>query len=146
MPHSLSHWSSFIVSKIQQVGGYYVEKKTRIIVNLWALGRDVKAWPEKTEEFWPERFLTTEVDFTGRDSLKFMPFGTGRRGCPGMQMGLLTVKMVVAQLMHCFRWELPAGMSPEDLDMNEKFGLSMPRAEDLRAVPSCRFSLSQIIE
>ncbi|KAI9084205.1 hypothetical protein K1719_033876 [Acacia pycnantha] len=124
-----------------EVGGYYVEKKTRIIMNMWALGRDPKAWPEKTEEFWPERFLETEVDFSGRDSLMFMPFGTGRRGCTGMHMGLYTVKLVVAQLVHCFRWELPAGIAPEDLDMKEKFGLSMPKAEHLLAVPSCRFRL-----
>ncbi|KAK4283067.1 hypothetical protein QN277_000063 [Acacia crassicarpa] len=122
-----------------EVGGYYVEKKTRIIVNMWALGRDPKAWPEKTEEFWPERFLETEVDFSGRESLMFMPFGTGRRGCPGMQLGLFTVKLVVAQLIRCFRWELPAGMAPENLDMKEKFGLSMPKAEPLLAVPSYRF-------
>ncbi|XP_054787729.1 cytochrome P450 CYP736A12-like [Prosopis cineraria] len=121
-----------------EVGGYYVAKKTRIMVNMWALGRDPKAWPEKTEEFWPERFLETEVDFRGRDSLIFMPFGTGRRGCPGIQLGLCTVKLVVAQLIHCFRWELPSGMTPEDLDMKEKFGLSMPKAEHLLAVPSCR--------
>ncbi|XP_028773132.1 cytochrome P450 CYP736A12 [Neltuma alba] len=122
-----------------EVGGYYVEKKTRIIVNMWSLGRDPKAWPEKTEEFWPERFLETKVDFRGRDSLMFMPFGTGRRGCPGIQLGLCTVKLVVAQLIHCFRWELPPGMTPEDLDMKEKFGLSMPKAEHLLAEPSCRF-------
>ncbi|KAI9084180.1 hypothetical protein K1719_033851 [Acacia pycnantha] len=122
-----------------EVGGYYVEKKTRILVNMWALGRDPKAWPEKTEDFWPERFLETKVDFSGRESLMFMPFGTGRRGCPGMQLGLLTVKLVVAQLIHCFQWELPAGLTPEDLDMKEKFGLSMPKAEHLLALPSCRF-------
>lgn len=121
-----------------RVGDYYVKKGTRIIVNVWAMGRDTKVWSENAEAFCPERFLEREVDFRGRESLMFVPFGSGRRGCPGIHMGLSTVKLVVAQLVHCFMWELPGGMGPQDLDMEEKYGLSMPKAKDLLAVPFCR--------
>lgn len=121
-----------------RVGEYFVEKRTRIILNAWAMGRDTKAWSENAEEFLPERFLEMEVDFRGRDSLMIVPFGSGRRGCPGIHLGLCTVKLVVAQLVHCFDWKLPWAMSPQDLDMTEKFGLSLPKAQHLLAVPTCR--------
>lgn len=126
-----------------RVGDYEVRKGTRVILNVWAMGRDERVWSENAAEFWPERFKeTTEtaeaavvVDFRGRESLRFVPFGSGRRGCPGMELGLCTVKLVVAQIVHCFRWKLPEGMGPEDVDMEEKFGLSMPKAKDLFAIP-----------
>ncbi|KAF7813152.1 cytochrome P450 CYP736A12-like [Senna tora] len=119
-----------------RVGEWWIEKGTRVIVNVWAMGRDRSVWSENAEEFWPERFEEREVDFRGRESLMFVPFGSGRRGCPGIHLGLSTVKLVVAQMVHCFEWELPGGMGPEELDMGEKFGLSMPKAEHLLAVPS----------
>ncbi|GLT33666.1 hypothetical protein SLA2020_082320 [Shorea laevis] len=74
------------------------------------------------------------MDFQGRD-FQFIPFGTGRRGCPGMHLGLTAVKLALAELVHCFEWELPNGMLPHELDMGEKFGLSMPRATHLFAKP-----------
>lgn len=55
-----------------------------------------------------------------------------------MKLGLITVKLLVAQLVHCFSWELPWGQDPNDLDMSEKFGLSLPRAKNLCAVPTSR--------
>ncbi|KAK8613347.1 hypothetical protein V6N13_101112 [Hibiscus sabdariffa] len=63
---------------------------------------------------------------------------SGRRGCPGMQLGLCTMRLIIAQLVHCFDWELPDGMLPDELDMTEKFGLSLPRANHLIAKPTYR--------
>ncbi|KAK8617401.1 hypothetical protein V6N13_080317 [Hibiscus sabdariffa] len=63
---------------------------------------------------------------------------SGRRGCPGMQLGLSTMRLIIAQLVHCFDWELPDGMLPDELDMTEKFGLSLPRANHLIAKPTYR--------
>lgn len=117
------------------VNGYYIRNKSRVIVNVWAIGRDPKIWSDNVEAFHPERFVNSNVDLRGKD-FQLIPFGSGRRGCPGMQLGLITVKLVIAQLMHCFNWELPRGVSPDELDMAENFGLLIPRATHLLALPS----------
>ncbi|XP_023729172.1 cytochrome P450 CYP736A12 [Lactuca sativa] len=119
------------------VDGYYIPKKTRVIINYWAFGRDPNLWSENWEEFLPERFLAKDIDFRGADC-QLIQFGIGRRGCPGMNMGLLNVGLVIANIVHCFEWELPDGMSPSDLDMNEKFGLTIPRIKPLLAIPIYR--------
>ncbi|KAK7271265.1 hypothetical protein RJT34_27013 [Clitoria ternatea] len=123
------------------IDGYFIKKKSRIIINAWAIGRDTKVWSENAEKFYPERFGigNSNVDMRGND-YRLIPFGSGRRGCPGIHLGLTTVKIVVAQLVHCFNWELPLGMSPDDLDMNEKFGLTMPRSKPLLVVPTYRLA------
>ncbi|MED6211400.1 hypothetical protein PIB30_073346 [Stylosanthes scabra] len=108
------------------INGYFIEKNTRIMVNAWAIGRDPRIWSENSDMFFPERFENNDIDVKGHD-FRLIPFGSGRRGCPGMNMGLITVKIILAQLVHCFSWELPLGMSPMDLDMTEEFGLSIPR-------------------
>ncbi|XP_010030392.2 cytochrome P450 71AU50 [Eucalyptus grandis] len=122
------------------VNGFHIPYKSRVIVNVWSIGRDPKVWTtHDPEEFVPERFLGSSVDVKGRD-FQLLPFGTGRRGCPGMQLGLTVVRFVVAQLVHCFDWELPSGMSPSELDMTEKFGLATPRAKHLVVTPRYRLS------
>ncbi|XP_028765996.1 cytochrome P450 CYP736A12-like [Neltuma alba] len=115
------------------VGEYFIPGKSRVIINAWAIMRDPSAWSE-AERFWPERFQGRSIDVRGQD-FELIPFGAGRRGCPGLQLGLTVIRLVVAQLVHCFDWELPRGMSPSDLDMTEEFGLTMPRANNLVAVP-----------
>ncbi|KAF6173718.1 hypothetical protein GIB67_032436 [Kingdonia uniflora] len=121
------------------ISGYHISKKSRIIVNTYAIGRDPSVWKD-AEEFIPERFIGTNTDMRGND-FKFLPFGSGRRGCPGMQLGLVTIRLVVAQLVHCFDWELADGMSPKDLDMDEDFGLTMPRANHLNVIPTYRLRI-----
>ncbi|KAH9718387.1 hypothetical protein KPL71_022205 [Citrus sinensis] len=120
------------------VNGFHIPKKSRVIVNAWAIGRDPKAWNDP-EKFFPERFVGSSVDVRGRD-FQLLPFGSGRRACPGMQLALTVVKQVTAQLVHCFDWELPEGMLPTELDMTEEFGLVTYRAKHLLAVPSYRLS------
>nr|H2DH18.1 RecName: Full=Cytochrome P450 CYP736A12 [Panax ginseng]AEY75215.1 cytochrome P450 CYP736A12 [Panax ginseng] len=119
------------------INGYFIPKQSRVIVNSWALGRDPNVWSENAEEFLPERFEGSNVDVRGRD-FQLLPFGSGRRGCPGMQLGLITVQLVVARLVHCFDWNLPNGTTPDNLDMTEKFGLTTPRVKHLLAVPKYR--------
>ncbi|KAF2298786.1 hypothetical protein GH714_027631 [Hevea brasiliensis] len=119
------------------IDGYHIPKNARIIVNAWAIGRDPNAWSDNAEEFLPERFADTSIDLRGHD-FQLLPFGSGRRGCPGMQLGLTITRFVLAQLVHCFNWELPDGVLPNELDMSEIFGLSMPRANHLVAVPKYR--------
>ncbi|XP_028801114.1 cytochrome P450 CYP736A12-like [Neltuma alba] len=121
------------------IGGYHIEKKSRVLINAWAIGRDSNVWSNNAETFYPERFMNSGIELQGQD-YELIPFGSGRRGCPGTQLGLRTVKLVIAQLVHCFNWELPSGMNPTDLDMSEEFGLAITRANHLLAIPSCRLS------
>lgn len=102
------------------VEGYHITKESRVIVNAWSIGRDPNTWKDP-EKFIPERFDGSDninIDVWGQN-FELIPFGSGRRGCPGMQLGFVVVRLVVAQLVHCFDWELPKGMLPEELDMEE---------------------------
>ncbi|KAK8500635.1 hypothetical protein V6N12_020327 [Hibiscus sabdariffa] len=120
------------------VNGYFIPKKSRILVNTWSMGRDPNIWSENAEEFLPERFMDCKIDLRGHH-FELIPFGSGRRGCPGMQLALVTMRLVLSQLIHCFDWELlPYGMLPHELDMTEIFGLSLPRANHLLAKPTYR--------
>ncbi|XP_057865163.2 cytochrome P450 71AU50-like [Cryptomeria japonica] len=86
------------------VGGYYIPPKTRFFVNVWAIGRDERVW-EDPLEFKPERFIGSSIDVNGHH-FELFSFGTGRRGCPGIYMGFSSVYLVVAQLIHCFHWNV----------------------------------------
>ncbi|CAL5095037.1 unnamed protein product [Urochloa decumbens] len=118
--------------------GFHVARGTRVFVNAWAVGRDPASW-SAPEEFRPERFLAgediseEEVDFLGAH-FQFVPFGAGRRVCPGMQFGLATVELALASLVRLFDWELPGGAAPGELDMEEAPGLTTPRRVPLRLV------------
>ena len=119
------------------IEGYYIPKKSRIMVNTWAIGHDQNVWSNNVEEFYPERFIERNIDLCGQD-FELLPFGSGRRMCPGMHSGLITVQLVLSQLVHCFNWELPSGLTPNDLDMTEVFGLTVPRANHLLLKPTNR--------
>ncbi|CAN4125578.1 unnamed protein product [Withania somnifera] len=113
-----------------------IKKGSQVIVNAYTVHRDPNFWPE-ADKFLPERFLESNVDVRGRD-FQFLPFGSGRRSCPGMQLALIIVRLVVAQLVHCFDWKLPNDMQPKDLDMTEQFGIVIGKAIHLMAVPTYR--------
>lgn len=106
-----------------KVLGYDINPKTLLQVNVWAIGRDSKYW-NKPEEFFPERFVDNSVDFKGQN-FEFLPFGGGRRICPGIQMGTLTVELALANLLYHFNWKLPNGMEGGDLNMEEAIGQSL---------------------
>ncbi|OEL27999.1 Cytochrome P450 71A1 [Dichanthelium oligosanthes] len=114
--------------------GFHVAKGTRVFVNAWAVGRDPASWGAP-DEFRPERFLAadSEVDFRGAH-FQLVPFGAGRRVCPGMQFGLATVELALASLARLFDWEIPGGAAPGDLDMSDAPGLATPRRVPLRLV------------
>ncbi|KAL6848592.1 hypothetical protein ACP4OV_021618 [Aristida adscensionis] len=79
------------------------------------------------------RFLESEVDFKG-GHFQFIPFGAGRRVCPGMQFGLATVELALGNLVCLFDWEMPDSEAPGELDMSDAPSLTMPRREPLRLV------------
>ncbi|KAL6995794.1 unspecific monooxygenase [Sarracenia purpurea var. burkii] len=92
--------------------------------------KDPDAW-KNPEEFFPERFLVKDaVDFRGKD-FQFIPFGAGRRGCPGINLGVATVELALANLLYAFDWELPTGMKKEDIDTDVLPGLTMHKKNAL---------------
>ncbi|KAF8693337.1 hypothetical protein HU200_004317 [Digitaria exilis] len=114
------------------VAGYDIPKGTLVLINVWTIGRDPAQW-EKPEEFTPERFIGTEIDVKGQD-FELLPFGSGRRMCPGYNLGLKEVQLSLANLLHGFTWSLPEGMAGQDLSMDEVFGLSTTRKFPLEVV------------
>ncbi|GLJ22376.1 hypothetical protein SUGI_0421200 [Cryptomeria japonica] len=106
-----------------------------LIVNAWAIGRDPSLW-EDPLEFKPERFMGKNVDVVrDKDSFDMVPFGAGRRGCPGASMAVVTMNLVLAQLVHWFECSVDG-----DLDMTEVFGAATPRSVDLLVRPTLRLS------
>ncbi|XP_059641492.1 cytochrome P450 736A117-like [Cornus florida] len=119
-----------------RVMGYDIPAGTMVIINAWAIGRDPVSWVEP-EEFQPERFLNSSVDFRGQD-FELIPFGAGRRGCPGTSFAIATNEFVLANLVHKFNWALPGGARGEHLDMTECPGVTIRRRKPLFAVATPR--------
>ncbi|KAL4283606.1 hypothetical protein GQ457_16G027790 [Hibiscus cannabinus] len=120
------------------VNGFHIPKGARIFINVWAIGRDERVWTD-ADKFNPERFIGSDIDVRGQN-FELIPFGSGRRGCLGMQLGLTIVRIAVAQLVHCFDWKLPNEMQATELDMTEEFGIVCPRTEHLQAIPTWRLN------
>ncbi|GER27103.1 cytochrome P450 [Striga asiatica] len=114
------------------IDGYKIEPGTTVHINAWAMGRDPEFW-EKPNEFRAERFLEREIDIKARDPM-LIPFGMGRRGCPGMVMGLVATELALANLLYAFDWELPRGMKEDDVDFDVLPGMTMHKKSALCAV------------
>ncbi|KAL3642136.1 hypothetical protein CASFOL_012951 [Castilleja foliolosa] len=114
--------------------GYEIQPETLVYVNAWAVSRDPEYWGDNSHEFLPERFLNSNIDVKGHD-FGVLPFGAGRRVCPGMAMGLANVELTVANLLYAFDWDLPSGVQPKDVDMEALFGLAVHKKNPLLLVP-----------
>ncbi|KAK8943198.1 Premnaspirodiene oxygenase [Platanthera zijinensis] len=112
-----------------ELAGYTVPVESRIVINAWAIMRDPIYW-ENPESFRPERFDECTTDF-GSANFEFIPFGGGRRVCPGMQFAVASVGCLLAHLLFYFNWELPQGKRPQELDTEEDFGITLSRKNDL---------------
>ncbi|CAK9857135.1 unnamed protein product [Sphagnum jensenii] len=121
------------------VGGYFIPAKTRIFVNAWAVHGHPSAY-QKPLEFNPSRFVGSQIDVKGLD-FQLLPFGSGRRMCPGLPLGLILVQLELARLLHSFTWKLPEGQDPQDIDMDEILGLTAPKAIPLHVVATARLPL-----
>ncbi|KAJ0968507.1 hypothetical protein J5N97_025424 [Dioscorea zingiberensis] len=119
------------------INGYNVPQGSQVFVNVWAIHRDPCVW-EDPLEFMPERFLnmddSSRWDFSGND-FRYFPFGSGRRICAGIPMAERMVGYALASLLHSFDWNLPEGTK---LDLSERFGIVLKKAEPLVAVPTRR--------
>ncbi|KAJ7956147.1 Cytochrome P450 [Quillaja saponaria] len=115
-------------------GGYDIPQKTRVFINSWAIQRDPEIWI-RPEEFLPEIFENSQVDFKDQD-FEFIPFEAGRRGCPGITFGIASTEYVMDNLLYWFDWDLPkTSKAIEILDMSEVYGINVHKKVPLRLVP-----------
>nr|WET52763.1 cytochrome P450 92B63 [Callicarpa americana] len=105
-----------------KVAGYDISKGTTVLINTWSIGRDPNSW-DAPEEFLPQRFMGKEIDMLG-NNFALLPFGSGRRRCPGYSLGLKIVRTTLTNLIHGFDLKLVQGMRPEDICMEELYGLT----------------------
>lgn len=123
-PLLLPHFSSGACT----VGGFDIPQGTTLMVNAWAMHRDPKLW-EDSNEFKPERF---EAGLGEEEGFKYIPFGTGRRVCPGATMGLQIVSFALGALVQCFEWD-KVGPAPEDMS-HSRSGITLSKAKPLEAL------------
>lgn len=114
--------------------GFKVPKDTQVLVNVWSMGRNSSIWKDP-DLFLPERFLEYEEDFRGED-FGFIPFGAGRKMCPGVPLAQRVAHTMLASLLYHFDWKLPNGQKFEDMDMTEKFRITLHKIKPLMAIPS----------
>ncbi|KAM0057135.1 putative cytochrome P450 [Helianthus debilis subsp. tardiflorus] len=119
-----------------KVGGYDIPKGSNVHVNVWAVARDPATWKDPLE-FRPERFLEEDVDMKGHD-YRLLPFGAGRRVCPGAQLGINLVTSMLGHLLHHFSWSPANGLRPEEIDMSENPGLVTYMKTPVQAIPTPR--------
>lgn len=121
------------------VSGYNIPKGTRLLVNLWKMHRDPNIWSDP-DEFKPERFLTSQknIDVKGKH-FELLPFGSGRRMCPGIFFAQQALHLTLATLIQQFVLEKP---SNEPIDTSERSGLTTSKATPLEVLLSPRLSLN----
>ncbi|KAL0890039.1 hypothetical protein Bca101_014022 [Brassica carinata] len=124
------------VSEDIKLKGYDIAAGTQVIINAWAIQRDNATWGPDAEEYKPERHLNSSWDFQGQD-FKFLPFGSGRRLCPGIRLALVLVEVTLANLVKRFDWRVPVGPHGIDKpDLAEAAGIEACRKFPLIVFPS----------
>ncbi|KAH9621992.1 hypothetical protein KSS87_015909 [Heliosperma pusillum] len=112
----------YVANSDSKVEGYHIPQGTMLLYNIWAIHNDPKVWDEP-REFKPERF-------SGYEGNNFMPFGVGKRVCPGEHLARRIVWLATAILVQCFEWETVDG---EMVDMKEGGGQTSFKVEPLLA-------------
>ncbi|KAK3431728.1 hypothetical protein EUGRSUZ_E03685 [Eucalyptus grandis] len=115
------------------IGGFTIPKGAQVYINVFAIGRDPSTWDDP-DKFVPDRFLGSDIDFRGQN-LELVPFGGGRRICPGLPLAARMLRLMLGSLINIFNWKLEDGVIPENMNMEEKFGLAVQKAQSLKAVP-----------
>ncbi|MFS7977334.1 putative 3,9-dihydroxypterocarpan 6A-monooxygenase [Helianthus anomalus] len=118
------------------VAGYHIPAKTNVFINVWALGRDPNHW-ENPLEFRPERFEQNNVDVRGQH-FHIIPFGSGRRICPGTSLSLQMIQTTLGSMIQCFDWKAGEDGNLSSVDMEEGPGITLPRANPLVCIPVAR--------
>ncbi|KAL5726399.1 hypothetical protein ACHQM5_009445 [Ranunculus cassubicifolius] len=122
-----------------KLGGYDVPRNTIILANAWAVHRDPEVWDEP-DVFRPERFEGKENEAQKK---LLLPFGMGRRVCPGAGLGQSVVGSTLGCLIQCFEWDTVDG---EKIDFTEGTGLAMPRANPLVVLCKPRKLMCNVLE
>ncbi|KAM3249817.1 hypothetical protein P3L10_011587 [Capsicum annuum] len=123
--------------KKSRLEGYEIQPGTLVHVNAWAIARETEIWKNATE-FIPERFLDSDIDFK-REDYELIPFGAGRRGCPGITLGIVAIELALSNLLYPFDWELPYGLKKEDIDTDVRHGITMHKKNELYFIPKNYF-------
>ena len=132
-----------------EIDGYVIPEGALILFNVWAVGRDLRYWV-KPLEFRPERFIenvgegeAASIDLRGQN-FQLLPFGSGRRMCPGVNLATAGMATLLASIIQCFDLQVPGPhgriLKGDDakVSMEERPGLTVPRAHDLMCVPLAR--------
>ncbi|KAJ8615278.1 hypothetical protein MRB53_034650 [Persea americana] len=116
-----------------KLGGYDIPADANLEIYLPPVSEDPKRWADP-ERFDPERFVTGRevADMTGVTGIKMMPFGVGRRICPGLSMAMVHVSLMVARMVQEFEWS--AYPSETKIDFDEKLEFTVVMKRSLRAV------------
>ncbi|GAB2224576.1 hypothetical protein Droror1_Dr00005338 [Drosera rotundifolia] len=112
---------------------FTVPKNSQVLVNIWGMGRDESLWKD-ANIFQPERFLDSKIDVKGGD-FELIPFGAGRRICPGMPLANRMLPYMLASVIQNYEWKPEGEVVPEKMNMDEKFGFTVTKAQPLRAIP-----------
>ncbi|MCL7033358.1 hypothetical protein MKW94_015529 [Papaver nudicaule] len=115
-----------------KISAIVVPKDAQVLVNAWAIGRDPTIWTEPTS-FKPEIFLDSKTDYKGQD-FELIPFGSGRRICPGLPLAHRMTHLMTGLLLQSFDWKLESGMKPEDMNMEDGCGFTLVKATGLRVI------------
>ncbi|CAN4114457.1 unnamed protein product [Withania somnifera] len=120
------------------VGGYFIPKGCRLIVNAWKLHRDTRIWTDNAESFIPERFLSNQAELSiNGQHFEYVPFGSGRRTCPGIIYATQVTHLTLARLLQAFNFSIPFD---RPVDMLEGVGITLPKANPLQLLITPRLS------
>ena len=114
-----------------KMGGFYVAEKTTLVVNGYAIMRDPHYWDDP-DEFKPERFLGEQGDEIREQVLKYLSFGSGRRGCPGSNLAYIFLGTAIGMMVQCFDWRI------EEVKVNLEetlSGMVLTMAHPLKCIP-----------
>lgn len=103
------------------INGYSVPAKTLVFVNLWSVSHDPEVFPDP-ERFNPDRFLDSHGNVDRRKADQFLPYGAGRRRCPGEQLARMELFLFFSTIAQRCRFEVPPGQKPV---IDSKYGLTL---------------------
>lgn len=119
-----------------QVQGYDIPSGTMLLFNAWAIHRDPRAWDDP-DIFKPERFRSGEIY-----NYKYLPFGLGRRACPGTGMANRVMGLTLGSLIQCYEWKR---VDEKEIDLVEGGGLTLPKAAPLVAMCKARNAIKFVV-
>ncbi|KAJ7972076.1 Cytochrome P450 family protein [Quillaja saponaria] len=123
----------YVAGNNVEIGGHTIKKGNQVMINAWCIGRNPQYWDDPMS-FLPERFMGSKIDYKGRD-FEYLPFGAGRRICPGLPLANRMVNLMLAAIIHSYDWKLPEGVTPKNLDMTEQYGITLKKAVPVCAIP-----------